>query len=114
MTIDVDLILAAINQALPIAEMLAKLTTTLWDDRAVALMKMAKDTPQIVDLLRVIFNDPAVQMAVGDSARTLAIAGVVEAQGHQAAIASGLTIVELIQYASMVYALIQTILGKRK
>lgn len=115
---DIDPILAVLTLGLPYAAMLASLTKTQWDDKGVAFLRFAITSPEVISLLRVIFNDPETVNAVGDAARAMAITKAVDANSKHAAIgqleAAGFTLPQIVMAIQLVYALWLQLTGKRK
>lgn len=117
MSIDLNSLLAALRAALPIAKDLAAITTTKWDDHAVAVLEAMLANETLLNFLRAILGVPEVVAAAGP-ARTAAIHAACEQFGdgevRLAAEKAGLTWLTLLQYAPQVVTLVLTILGNRR
>lgn len=117
MHIDIDQVFRVIQDAIPYAELLAKYTTTIWDDRAVALMKAAAHSEVLANFIKAILGQPAVVETSGNS-RTLAIekaaiaASTPEVQAELEK--AGLNWVDVMKDVPQIVTLLLTLLGKRR
>lgn len=116
MSVDITAIVRAINEALPIAEQLAKLTATLWDDRAVALLRALLSDQALLDFLKAIIGTPAVMQSAGP-ARTQAIHAAMAEHGNvtvQSLVSAlGFAWTEVLEYLPLLVRLLMTVLGAR-
>lgn len=116
MSIDLAAIAAAVTAALPIARMLAGLTATKWDDKAVEVLAAIAANETLLQFLQSLINAPKVAGAFGE-ARTDAIMEAVGEAGtpevKAAAEAAGISWTTLIVYAPTIVRLVLTVLGLR-
>jgi chorismate mutase len=116
MVLETQTLKAALEIALFIAETLAKVTTTRWDDEAVKLIKAAINSPELLELLRKILSNKEVIEKTGKD-RDVAIFNATKDLDRKfpAEIASkyNFTIEALIKYLPLIVRLLLTVLGKR-
>jgi len=116
MALETQTLKAALEVALFIAEILAKVTTTRWDDEAVKLIKAAINSPELLELLRRILSNEEVTNKTGKD-RDLAIFNAAKdlQKNFPAEIASkyNFTLEALIKYLPLIVRLLLTVLGKR-
>lgn len=112
-----DSIKVSIEQALPVAEYLARITPTMWDDRVVAGMRAILDSDAMVAWLERILVSEAVLASSGVSRTTFIInaaADTATPDVREAAAAAGLAWDELLAQLPQIITLILTIMGKRR
>lgn len=117
LSLDIDDVREALQNALPIAEYFAKLTTTLWDDEAVQVINAIVKSDKLMDWLRRILGEEAVIGASGMSRTTLILEAASDAATQdvrEELEAAGLSWTTLLANAPAIIALVLTIMGKRR
>lgn len=117
MSLDVDSVLSALENALGVAEYFAKITTTLWDDVAVQVIRVIMDDKTLVEWLRRLLNDPAIVGSSGlsrtsfilDHANDSATPAVKEAIERV-----GLDWTTVLSNLPAIVTLVLTVLGRRR
>jgi hypothetical protein len=111
-----DSLLAAIRAAIPVARILAGITTTQIDDRAVAILESLVNSTTLIDFLRLILSSQDVLKLSGD-ARTEAILSAASLHRsetvHGELSSLGIGWQELINALPAIVRLILTVLGIR-
>lgn len=113
LTVDIDPILKVVRAGLPIAKMLAAISSTTWDDSAVALIEQAStEGSPLLTLLRSVLNDPLVVSGSGD-VRLGAIRAAMEPH-KSAVVAAGFDWWLLLQKFPQIVTFVLTLLGLRR
>ena len=115
MHLSFDLVETGIRAALPVAKMLAGITTNAWDDKAVALIEATLSNTVLMDWLRSILSDHAVQVSTGAerSGAIMAAALSTPDEVKQAAAAAGFDWSSVLNYLPMIVRLLLTVIGLR-
>jgi hypothetical protein len=113
--INLDSVLTAIDQALPIAKAYAESTAAAWDNIAVGIVTAIRGNSALMAWLHQLLDTPAVQQQTGD-ARTGAIHAAMEscpAEVKQQFLSLGFDWSTLLTYIPVVVRLMLTLLGLR-
>jgi hypothetical protein len=116
MNVSFETLVDALKSALAVAEMLAKITTTKWDDKAVELIRILLNDNQLLDFLRkVLSNDEVVNNTGRDrDYAILETASMFINDSFKSVVQNyNFTVEQLLIYLPLVVRLILTIMGKR-
>lgn len=117
MHVEFDTVVAALKAAIPIAKQLAAITTTKWDDTAVAVAEAILANQPLLDFFHSLFDVHEV-VATSGAMRTDAIHAAMEAKASPevkaAAEAAGFDWSALLQYIPQIVTLVLTLLGLRR